>query len=244
MFSCQKDKVKFVNVYSNEVTKYSITLTNNEISAYSKYINNNLQEAVTINDMDSVVVVVTKNNMNQVTSKETYIIGNDSVAELGIDSIFSNEGIRVEKNTYYFNSGFLFSQTIHWVNYYATADSGNYTLNHEYDLDDDNIFMVTNSVGCVNSYGFYSTLNKINLTNFRNSFLGKYNKNLIKEAHWLQGCPDGPSMTIAFSEYQYDLNNNNYVTKKTETYTPSYHTDMSQTVSRKVTTTLYEYQTK
>ena len=48
-------------------------------------------------------------------------------------------------------------------------------------------------------------------------------------------------MTEAYSKYLYELDQDGYVTKMTETYTPSYHLPQPEGVTKTVYTTLYEY---
>jgi len=48
-------------------------------------------------------------------------------------------------------------------------------------------------------------------------------------------------LTIAKSEYKYELDANGYVVKKIETLTPCYHLPPFGNVTRTITTTFYEY---
>lgn len=81
----------------------------------------------------------------------------------------------------------------------------------------------------------------IDVIDFSNGITGKISKNLIEHASWNSGCPCGPSCSVSCSDFEYQIDNEGYITKMIEIYTPSYHSSSSEEVVKEIRTTIYEY---
>ena len=169
-------------------------------------------------------------------SKTVYQLNADGLAGSSVDSSFSNEGASAYRSEYKYANGYMIERTTHYdyegeipVIIHRTVENGNIT---EIEL--------ISPANCLNRYSFNESLNKIDL-NLSNGITGKWSKNLTNNVSWNNYCPCGPSMTIASSEYKYELDANGYVIKKVETYTPCYHLPIFGKVTRTITTTFYEY---
>lgn len=109
-------------------------------------------------------------------------------------------------------------------------------------IEDENVvsFYVREPTGCTDQYSYNNEINKIGL-DFLNGITGKASKNLREHKSWNKGCPSGPSSSIATSDYKYELDSEGYVIRRIETFTPCYHVTDPGTVTRTISTTVYEY---
>jgi hypothetical protein len=243
--SCKKDTPKFNDVESPDITKYVINNSGNKINSYSKYLNGILQQTVLFIDQDTAITVVTKNSSDEIINKEIYFIGDNGFAESSIDSGFNNSILTYfnTKSYQYFNN-FLVKTTLYYKNFGPSADSGIVTISTS--ISDENISSSkvsypNYSTGCTDYFDYNSSSNSIDVRYFSNGITGKTSKNLIAHTSWDNGCPDGPSMTVSCSDYNYEFNSNNYISIMKETYTPSYHMGDTKEVTRTIKTTIYEY---
>jgi len=243
--SCdKKDKPIFINDASDGILKYQINLIDNKILEYSKFVNDELIETTSFNDLGSIVEMITTNASNLITKKITYSIGDNHLANSAIDSSFSNYGLSVAKLDYEYQNTFLLTTIIDWKRFGEFADSGQMTITNI--IEGDNIISSKESFpswpsGCTDFFRYNSEKNKIDIKNFTSEILGKPSKNLISHTTWNNGCPCGPSSSEAYSDFRYELDNNGFVTKRIETYTPCYSYSFAEEVTRKIKTTIYEY---
>ena len=235
--ACKKDnQPKFIDKPSDELVKYVIELSCSEIIEYSKYINNEFVEVTKFYNSDSVIEVIRKNEADEVIYKTIYHIGTNGLAETSVSSI-GVQGLDIYQSNYKYADGF-------WVerNSILISNEDSIEVYITRTIENENVTRVKAVVpsGCTNRYGYNNEINKIDL-NFSNGITGKWNKNLVEHASWQNGCPCGPSSSIAASDYKYELDSDGYVTKMIETYTPCYHVTDPGTVTRTISTTLYEY---
>ncbi len=239
ILSCKKDKPDFNYVESTDITKYVIHLTGNKIDHYSKYLNEVLQQTVYFTDKDSIIEVITKNGTDKVISKCIFFIGSNGYAVSSVDSCFNDTTLAYYYGcSYQYSNEFMVQKTINYKTYGDNSDS--VTVIIDYEISGNNIASTRNSFGCRSIYEYKSDFNMIDVSHFSNSILGKINQNLISHVSWNNGCPCGPSSTIAYSDYIYGFYGNNYVSKMIEIYTPCYHSDTEEVI-RTVRTTIYEY---
>lgn len=239
LLSCKKDKPEFNYVESSEITKYEIHLSGNKIIYYSKYLNDVLQQTISFTDKDSIIEVITENSTDKLTSKRTFFIGSNGYAGSCTDSCFNDTALSYTySNIYQYSNGFLIQETLNYKIYGNDPDSG--TVIIDYEISGNNVATTRNSFGCRTYYEYNSDINMIDVSNFSNSILGKNNLNLVSHVSWNNGCPCGPSSTIAYSDYIYGFYDNNYISKMIEIYTPCYHMS-NEEVTRTVRTTIYEY---
>jgi hypothetical protein len=234
--SCNKnnDEPKVNYVQSNTQIKYRIILSYDTITQYSQYVNNQLTTTKYYHFNGTTDEIISKNSAGVVTGKSVYQIGGNGYAESSVDSIFSDSGtfISISVSTFEYQNGFLIKQTV---------DTGNYV--YTYSISDDNIIssnVSTSQFGCTDNYtyGFFPTT--VDVKYFSNKIFGKPSKNLIEHASWSNGCPCGPSSTIASSSFQYEFNSNGYVTTMKNYYIPCYHLGTGNVVGT-ISTTTYEY---
>jgi hypothetical protein len=241
MTSCKKDTPRFINVESQDITRYVIDLSGNKINAYSKYLNDRLQQTVTFIDQDTIIERITKNRFDVIIGIEICYIGDDGFADSSINSCFRDNGILCSYNasTYQYNNGFLTEATVNYKFYGTYPDSGVVIITNN--VSSENIISSGVSFGCTDYYDYNDETNVIDVRSFSNMIKGKISQNLISHASWNNGCPAGPSMSIAYSDFEYEFNSNNYIAKMKETYTPCYHTFDTEEVARTIRTTIYEY---
>ncbi|MCX6353042.1 MAG: hypothetical protein NTX03_14465 [Bacteroidetes bacterium] len=232
-FNCKKKSTADLIPTTPDVTyfdeKYVLKLSNDTILYYQHFLKSGLDFTVNFYTKDSVIREVKTDSSNKIISVSTYKMGANGYAKAMIDSDFDKNGklFPVHSYTYYYTNGFL-SKTI--------LDTGKQTVSQV--MNNNNITEVTFNSMCRNYYTFTSLINKIDL-GFNNGLLGKANNNLASGGSYANGCPCGPSSVTASSNFTYELNANNYVTKKVESYTPCHH--MGGNVTPTVTTTIYEY---
>jgi hypothetical protein len=245
IIACNKeDEPKFIDEPSDEVVKYQIYLFDNQISGYKKYINDEFAEKADYYDSDSVIEMIRTNASGDVIEKVTYRMNDNYLARSATDSVFSDSGLYVAKLEYEYQNDYLIKAVINWKNLGAVVDSGQFTVTKT--IDNDNIDNVNTSFpnwlsGCTDYFEYGDQLNKIDIINLTPGITGKISQNLREHASWNNGCPCGPSSSIPLSDYEYNLNENGYVTRMTETYTPCYHLISPGEVIRTVKTTIYEY---
>ncbi|BDX37809.1 hypothetical protein CYCD_11640 [Tenuifilaceae bacterium CYCD] len=245
LISCNKDsEPKFITQNSNEIVKYVINISNMRITDYSKYINDKLIETTSFENTDTTIVRLTKNSENKITYKRVFIVGNTNLAKLAIDSSYSKDGLYTAHLDYVYENGYLIETTIDWNRFDDNPSSGQFYITRI--IENENLKSSNEAYpgwpsGCTDCFDYNSTINKIDVIDFSNGITGNISKNLIKHASWHNGCPGGPSSSIACSDFKYELDNNGYIVKKTETYTPPYNMTLSDEVTRTVKTTIYEY---
>jgi len=242
--SYKEDVPEFFYEYSDQVVKHVIHLTGSWITEYLTYINDDFTQSTVFHDNDTIFESITKNPLNEITYKRTFHKGENGYASYCIDTGFYSNYYYIARLDYEYENGFVTSIEIDWQRTGTNPDSGSILITRT--ITDENISSSKISeagwlAGCTDYYSYNQTLNKVDIRNFSNGITGKWSKNLVSRITWRAGCPTGPSMTEAYSKYEYELDQNGYVTKMTETYTPSYHTSLSEGVSRTVYTTLYEY---
>ena len=243
--SCNKDdEPRFIDEPSDEVVKYQVYLSDNQISGYKKYINDEFIERADYYDSDSVSGMIRTDTAGDVIEKATYRMNENDLARSATDSVFSGSGLYVAELEYEYQDDFMIKAVVHWKNSGTVSDSGLFTITKT--IEEENISSVNTSFpnwasGCTDYFKYGDQLNKTDIINLTPRITGKISKNLIVHASWDNGFPCGPSSSIPFSDFHYDLDQNGYVTKMIETYTPCYHLISPGEVIRTVTTTLYEY---
>jgi len=240
----KKDVPEFFYKYSDQVVKHVIHLTGSWITEYGTYINDNYVERTVFHDNDATFENITKNPQNEITYKRTFYKGKDGNATYCIDTGFFSGSYHLARLDYEYENDFATSIAIDWQRTGTNPDSGTVLITRT--IGDENIRSIKISEDgmpamCTDYYSYNETLNKVDVRDFSNGIIGKWSKNLVIRVTWRAGCPTGPSMTEAYSNYEYELDQDGYVTKMTEIYTPSYHTSLSEGVTRTVSTTLYEY---
>ncbi len=245
IISCNKEKEPtFINIPSDEVIRYQITVENNQIAEYVKYVNDIQLESTVFQNFDSVVYMIRTNVSNEIIYKKTYYIDNTDLASSAIDSSFSENGLYVANLQYEYNNGFLINIIIDWEREGENADSGQIYIVKT--IENENIVKINKSFpdwssGCTDYLKYYNLINKLDIRNLTNGITGKVSKNLVQHATWNSGCPCGPSSSVAYSDFSYEFDDNGYVVKMTETYTPCYHLINAEEVIRTIKTTIYEY---
>ena len=233
---CKKgdDQPTYSYENSSYMVKYVFKLSNDTIVNYSRYDNGQLVFTFYFFFQDTIVKTVEKDGANKIISRGTYKIGNNGFAESLIDTAFSDSGTFVSHSysTFqYDNNGYL-------INEVDSGQNGIFTLAQT--IDNGNISSWHISVGCTDYYTYNGLTSSVDVENFFNKITGKSNRNLIQHASLDNGCPTGPSSYPPEADYQYEFNGNNYLTKQTTIYTPSYHTGTGN-VTRIVSAITYEY---
>ena len=245
IISCDKEEEpSFINIPSDEIIRYQITVENNQIAEYVKYVNDIQLESTVFQDFDSVVYMIRTNASNEIIYKKTYHIANSDLASSAIDSSFSEYGLYVANLEYEYNNGFLINTNIDWKREGENADSGQVYIGKT--IENENIVEINESFpdwpsGCTDYLKYNNLINKLDIRNLTNGITGKISKNLVQHATWNSGCPCGPSSSVAYSDFNYELDENGYVVKMSEIYTPCYHLSTAEEVTRTIKTTIYEY---
>ena len=244
--ACNKDEPKFVDKPSDELVKYVINLSGSKITDYSKYINDELVEVTTFIIDDTVIERISKNANDKIIGKAVYQIGPEDVAVSSVDSSFTEQGIDIYKAEYEYTDGFLVEINANW-----TIAGNPYEIHVLNTIEDENVVSsyFEEPLGYTNRYRYNDKINKIDLNfsngkkdlDFSNGITGKWSKNLVEHVLWQYGLPCGSSSSIPVSDYIYEQDSGGYVTKRIETYTPCYHTIDPGTVTRTISTTIYEY---
>ena len=81
---------------------------------------------------------------------------------------------------------------------------------------------------------------QIDLENFSSGYLGKINTNLITKVNENVGGYCGDLQTSSFSTFEYEFDENGYVTHKVITNTECYSANTKE-VNRNISHTYYEY---
>ncbi len=235
---CKKDEEEsiFEDKPAKNVVKYVIYLSGTKITEYETYVNDTLKRITNYYFSDTLVKVIAKNTEGKTVAKTIYQLHNGGLATSSVDSSFSDEGSSAYRSEYKYSNGYMIERAIYY------DDEGEIPVIINRTVENENIIEIelVSPANCLNRYWFNESLNKIDL-NFSNGITGKWSKNLTNNVSWNNFCPCGPSMTIASSEYKYELDANGYVIKKVATYTPCYHLPISGKVTRTITTTFYEY---
>jgi hypothetical protein len=238
--SCKKDSPRFKDEESSDITTYVIDLEGGTIASYSVYLNSTLESSVYFTDMDSIVEKLTKKGTGELIQKEVFRIGGQGYAVSSTDSTFKDSALYYTNYTVYeYSDGFLTKATINY--HYAESPGDSSTIVVTYSIASNNISTINSPYGCSNYYQFNEDVNIIDVRSFSNGILGKISQNLVSHASWNNNCPTGPSMSVAKSDYEYELSESNYITMMRETYTPSYHSE-TDVVTRTIRTTYYVYQ--
>lgn len=239
-----EDVPEYFYDYSDQVFKYVIHLSGSWITEYSTYINDDFVKRSTFYDHNTIIESITRSSLNEITYKRTFYIGEDGYASHCIDTGFLSGSYYIARLDYEYEDDFAISIAIDWCRTGTNPDSGTVLITRT--INDGNILNSKKVeddwlAGCTDYYSYNEILNRVDIRNFSNGIIGKWSKNLVSRITWRGDCPTGPSMTEAYSIYQYELDEDGYVTEMTEIYTPSYDLPISQTVTRTVYTTLYEY---
>lgn len=245
MSACNKDTPKFIDVVSPDVTKYVIDHSGNKINSYSKYFNNVLEHTVTYIDQDSIIIEIKKNSSDKIINKEIYFIGVNGYAESSLDSSFNDNGLSgIYNSTYHYSNDFLVSTDYYYKNFGTNPDSGSVTFSYYIsgeNIISSNVSFPNYTSGCTDYFDYDGNSNIIDVRYFSNGIKGKISKNLITHASWKNGCPAGPSMSVASSDFEYLLTTDNYIAIMKEIYTPCYHLGDTKEVTRTIRTTYYLY---
>lgn len=241
---CNKDdEPKFINQNSDEIVKYVINLSGMKIINYTKYINDELIESTSFQESDTTIIRLTTNAENEIIYKRIFRVGNNTLAQSCIDSSFSEFGLYAAKLYYKYENDFLIETTIDWIQFGDYSDSGRVYITRNYINENLTSLSETSPdwpLICSDLFDYYSIINKIDVKDFSNGITGRISKNLIKHVSWNSGCPCGPSSSTSHSDFKYETDEDGYITKMTETYTPCYHTSAEE-VTRTIRTTIYEY---
>ncbi len=242
--SYKKDVPEFIYEYSDQVVKYVIHLSGSWITEYFIYINDDLTQRTIFQDNDTSFECIRKTPLNEITYKRIFYKGGNGYATYCIDTAFLSGSYYIARLDYEYENDFATTIAIDWQRTGTNPDSGAILITRT--INDGNISSNNTSddewpAGCTDYYSYNETLNRVDIRNFSNGIIGKWSKNLVSRITWRAGCPAGPSMSEAYSTYQYELSQDGYVTKMTEVYTPSYHLSLSEGITRTVSTTLYEY---
>ncbi len=235
--ACNKNEPKFIDKPSDELVKYVVYLSGLKTTEYSKYINDEFVEVTNYFDYDSVIERITKNAADEETSKTVYYMGPNGVADSSVSYNYITQGYDIYQATYEYTDGFLIE-----INAVSMTDGNPVEVHILRTIEDENVvsLYVKEPSGCTDHYSYNNEINKIDL-GFYNGIIGKASKNLKVHTFWNSGCPCGPSSAPATSVYKYETDNNGFVIREIETYTPCYHTTDPGTVTRTISTTTYEY---
>jgi hypothetical protein len=245
LISCKKDNPEITDKLSSEINRYVIDLSGNKIDHYARYLNDVLQRTVYYIDHDTIIEELTENNDDVIIERKLFFIGNIGYAASCIDSVFSDTGLwYINRIDYEYTNGFLTKSTIKFKSYNTIGDSSLYYIT--YNISDDNIASTSFSApayfsSCTDYYDYNSNNNLLDVTRFSNGITGKISRNLISHATWNYGCPAGPSMSVAKSDYEYEFNSDNLISARKEYYTPCYHTTDVKNITRVISITIFEY---
>jgi len=237
---CKKNESEsiFIDEQSDKVVRYVIHLSGSTITEYETFVNDTLKAITKYFFSDSLVKVIRYDTSGKMTGETVYTLDSFGLADSSVERSFSGKSFSISKTMYDYSDRFLVKKTTFrnssdtWVSVVVNRT-----------IEDENVVEVELNDGSLNSniyYWYNEKENKIDL-NFSNGITGKWSKNLVKHISWNNQCSCGQSMTIPKSDYSYELDANGYVTKKVETYTPSYNLPPGDKVIRTITTTLYEY---
>lgn len=240
----KEDVPEYYYEYSDQVVKYVVHLTGSWITEYSMYINNELAKRTIFQDNDTTFESIRKNPLDEIAYKRTYYKGKSGYTTYCIDTGFLSGSYYLARLDYEYENDFVTTIAIDWERTGASPDSGTILITRT--IEDENISSSTSPnedwpAGCTNYYSYNETLNRVDVRDFSNGITGRWSKNLVSRITWRAGCPAGPSMTEAYSTYVYELNQDGYVIKMTETYTPGFNTQKPEGVTRTIYTTLFEY---
>jgi hypothetical protein len=237
--ACKKDNPE-VTYYTGTEYRYIIDLEDGIITKYSKYINDTLSEVHTFDDRDTIIVQIRKNANDVVTMKSIYQIGTNGYAISSHDTVYQSPGMWIYYNEYDYEDGFWVLKTQHWKRTGNVLDSG--IVQYARSIENGNVIIRSVSEGgCISRFEYYSFDNKLDLHYFSNGITGKKSKNLRACASWNGNCPSGPSMTQPYSNYEYTLGPDGYVTRMIEVRTPAYHLPLNGEITRTVNRTTFEY---
>ncbi|MEI6852885.1 MAG: hypothetical protein WCL06_08585 [Bacteroidota bacterium] len=236
LFGCKKTWPKVDFVPSEIVVKYKITLAHDTIKEIATYHNAELYSTKQYFFYDSVDEIIYKNG-NGITTRKTILqIGSNGYAQSSVDSSFNDNGnfSGISASTFEYQDGFLTKYIIDTGRIICT-----YALANE-NFESSNVAYINWPSGCTDYYSYSSSLTTIDVVNFKNKIFGKPSRNLREHAGWQNGCPCGPSSNPASSDFTYEFNDNGWVTKIQEYYTPCYHSD-TKNLTGTINTILIEY---
>jgi hypothetical protein len=241
-------EINFINIESDEKITFEIQLKDsNEIISYKKFINDALAESTFFLNDTLSTQRITYDADGKIIFKRQYNFGSDTLAVETIDSVYKNDSIIVAKTEYKYNRQFLSR-----VYKYA------YGVNVEY--EDDVVYnfkyagnnkvergVSANNKACTDVLEYTELPNKIEINNFvesghfSNQLLGQKNKNLVGLVKWESTCYKKENQTKPQTRFTYELDNNGFVIKQIEQYTPSYNTALDNNIERNIYTTYYTY---
>lgn len=245
MTSCnKKNQPKFEYKDYSEVIKYKINISGDYITDFSKYINNEIVEITTFYNYDTIIQKISKNTQGEIIRKFTFYMGNDGFATSSIDSTNGITGLWLTKSNYNYENAYLVEMEYDYWNYLdSSIDSGNVVV--QFTRENGNIInkkVMPNSwtSGIRDSFTYSNYLNKIDILDFSNGMTGNINNNLMSHVLLSQGIPlHGGSNP--YRDFNYEFDNDGYVTKMIKTLTPSYNLTEPGVVTRTIHTTFYEY---
>lgn len=171
-------------------------------------------------------------------------MGENSLATSCIDTGFRTDALYIGISAFEYENGYLIKETISWKVLGEDSDSGR--VYNTRTFENGNMSTLNKAYpdwmsGCNDLYNYTNEPNKIDVIDFSNGITGKISINLVKHISLRSGCPCGPSSSLACSDYDYKINNDGYISRRLETYTPCYHLSFSEVVTRMMRTTIYEY---
>jgi len=163
-------------------------------------------------------------------------------ADHTIDSLFYGDSIIIISSEYSYSNDQLVEANR--TEYTMNGTYRNETYSKYYYNSDKNIFKENyknNDVICSNEIQYTDDVNIIDLDNFENELLGKYNANLPFTILWERYCNTEEHEVKPSSRYIYEFDANGFVLKRTEEYTPAYMEYVGAEVNRLIKHVEYEY---
>jgi len=237
--------VNFVDVESSEIIKYEINITNNNfITDYKRFINDKFIDS-TVFYVDTVKVErITYNADGEIAIKKIFYLGEDALASTSIDSNYYSDSTYVILCEYSYGNKFLSRKhiTSNTTNGVTELD-----IIYRYVYGDSNIVKRDVTIGtkkCTDEFTNSDYPYLIDIEDFSNGFIGLDNNNLVSEIFWQSSCNRDENVAVSATKFTYEFNDNGYVIKKTERFTPEYNTSLESNVVRYSTSIIYEYNFK
>jgi len=221
---------------------YTLNFQNDKLISYSRYdmtANSLIAEATYDYEETKITETVYLNGRKY--SKKVFIMG-DEFAEESFDTIYNNDII----SEYYYHKYFHLEGRLvrdEFENKFITADTlsvYNWLFVYSYS-DEGNLTGLTKSpdpeggFSCEDIFEYYDNPCKFDVLDFTSGITGGLSANLRKSKVYDSGCPGGPSYTYGKSNYSYEVNDDGYVVKMTDTYSGG------SSAYQVVTKTTFEY---
>jgi len=235
-------KVNFIDIVDTEVVKYDIGLKDSAtITDYKKYINEKLIETVVFYSDTIKTERITFDVNNNIIFRRTYKFDLNTFASETVDTAFFKDSMCVTITEYDYNNGFIsreYSET--------KGINCNYsnTITYKYTYGKNNIVKRDITKGnsrCVDELIYTDVISRIDIIDFTNNLLGKRSENLVEEIFWESSCYKQENIAKPLSIFIYELNEDGYVTKRTEKLSPYYDTTLDNNIERLVSTVFFEY---